>query len=221
MKNIGLSIDFDFFCREDPNWQFGHSDKDSLATWASRYLHIDLIKETDIKKYADFEPSLILEKLKEKNLTILKNTILGIADDHSLAYGFFKRFNNNLIINIDAHHDCWPITSEYIPCSNWLTRLNTDSITVYPKWKDINLDTEISKTNHKNIKWMDFEINESNMINCVFICRSPQWVAPHLDQEFYKMINNMIKILAPEYLQQIKPRLINFKEINEIKNKIN
>jgi hypothetical protein len=51
---VDLSIDFDFFIKEDPMWDFGHNESilflNFSPLWQIRYADYDLVKETDTWK---------------------------------------------------------------------------------------------------------------------------------------------------------------------------
>jgi hypothetical protein len=212
---IGLSIDFDFFCYEDPAWDLGHNEDEhtsSNAVWMSRYLHIDLQKECDIASKADFEPIDVINRLDEKGIRILKNTPLGVADSHKYAYKYFQDMGNNLdlILNLDAHHDSWPMKDpdfddSDVDCGNWVTALDLPTIWVHPNWADPKtLPDPISVK--QSYAWKDFNFTDNNIVMGIFLCRSSAWVPPHLDDEFGEMLHELSKELYPEYLQYPKVR---------------
>lgn len=221
MLKIGISIDFDFFVREDDEWGFGHNEKDRTGIWTSRYLHVDLHRECDPKKYADFKPEDLLEKFKEKGILIPNDVPLGIADSHLRALKWFENDNLDLIINFDAHHDCWVIPMGGPDCGSWLTALPFDAICVYPKWKDISIDPDPAKKNVKLLHWENFEMNEPNIVTKIFLCRSGAWVPPHLDDLFGDLIHNLSINTLPRYLEslEIRPEL-NYSQIEKFRKEM-
>lgn len=207
---IGLSIDFDFWARELPEWDLGHSENsvimNSPIVWISRYLHIDLQKECDIGTYADFEPNDVINRLDEKGIRIIKNTTLGIADSHKFAYNYFNRMKDNLdlIINLDAHHDSWSIPDKWVAqdvdCGNWVTALGIENMWVYPTWKDPQTMPEPISVKHR-YAWKDFNFTDNNIVMAIFLCRSSAWVPPHLDNDFGDLVETLSNEFYPQYLQ--------------------
>ena len=120
---VDVSIDFDFFVRELPEWDFSHNDthpdpmlyKEKL--WLARYATHRLYLWTDIPTYADFLPeTLFAELCGDKGLKLgdPRGRRIGVADSHRHAFEFFHAQWKlteppQLLLNIDAHHDCYPI----------------------------------------------------------------------------------------------------------------
>ena len=211
MIRVGLSLDFDFFCYEDPSWDFGHTEISSIyqssAVWALRYVHYDLERLSNIDK-ADFYPLDIFNQLKDRNLTIMDNAIAGFADSHKHAYDFFASYGDDidLIINIDAHHDCWYYDdNSNIDGANWLTALRKKAIWVYPSWKNPELD-ENPYCDIEKIRWTDFDMKEENRVIAMFVCRSSAWVPPHYDVLYSKFVERISDRLYPKILQGVNPR---------------
>lgn len=122
MKNL-ISIDFDFFIRENPIWDFGHSEDNkefNTSVWKYRYFSVDLYNETDINVYADFNPINIISKLKWLGFKLNKPKIV-ISDSHQYIYKEIKILGDCNLINFDAHHDCWIERGE-VNCANWLSK---------------------------------------------------------------------------------------------------
>jgi hypothetical protein len=208
---IALSIDFDFFSAEDPTWDFGHTENSAMyqssAIWAMRYLHIDLEKEASIDK-ADFYPLDILKELKKKNLNLMDTAHVGLADSHKYALDFFSPNLSeiDLIVNIDAHHDCWPYENgEKIDCGNWLTAIGKKTTWVYPKWKDPMIDVDPA-ININAVTWKDFKIEEPNNVVSIFVCRSSAWVPPHFDNLYARFVEKFSDNFYPVILQGVQPR---------------
>ena len=218
---IGLSIDFDFFCREKQDWDWIHPlHKESYTTWLLRYLNIDLQKECDPHKYADFNPVNMKSILSENGFDFSESQY-GVADNHVYAHSFFCHDKQiKTIINFDAHHDCWPIYKNKIDCSSWLTSLkNVKAVSVYPKWKDPYADSEPDR-DVKIIKWKDFK-NEKHKYKVLktFICRSSPWVPPHLDSLFLKFVDSFTKYPLISYEKIVLRNQTALQQISKIRNK--
>jgi len=196
-----LSIDIDFFCRELSEWDFGHDENPlfaSDAVWNTRYQMYPLHKETDLK-HADFNPSLIINKLKELGFVFTNKTIIGADASHKKAYDFFKNFESKTLFNIDAHHDCGygKKNNEPLNCGNWVKHLindnNIKSIQLYPKWRH-QTDPEVTgkddciKLYYNQLKPFKKPIK----IEAVFIAQSPSWIPPHFDKHFMQISNALL-----------------------------
>lgn len=216
IKTVDLSIDFDFFIREDPLWDFGHSEVEGpmgaffLTTlWDVRYSTINLYEETDILKYADFRPQAIFTSLQRKGVWLSDKAHAGFAESHKEALPFFRGALNppDVFINVDAHHDLYSDPEgRTANCGNWLTALydqwsshGTRFLQLYPRWKNMRNDgtpvRPIEMTTFK--KWEGFK-DAAYLIRNVFFCRSGAWVPPHHDDAYFATVS-MIAQLARSY----------------------
>jgi len=215
---ILVSVDFDYFVRELPIWDWGHQDENGKnaeiytnVIWNVRYTtsRIDIIKETDLKKYADFEPLYLLSKFRKLGLKFNNTTRMMIAESHAQAYQFFKEMQSNVMIHIDAHHDMYDDNDE-ITCGNWLANLTKvkqgmEIYHVVPKWEQewysgIKTKDEMFKKissaigneikQRAVIKHLFFEDlpKFNDVVEGIFFCRSGSWTPPHLDQDFIDML---------------------------------
>jgi len=193
MKNI-LSVDYDFFVREDPMWDYGHDENSNIfktIAWFARYGTQDLYEECDFK-YADFYPIELIERLKEKGFLFSEDIKIGIADSHKDAYDFVKEQGRCDLYNFDAHHDMYK-GNKVLDCGNWLAklikaRLVAKAIWVKPRWlKEFGLGIDhIDKL--KQCFWEDLPTQNPNIkFDAVFFCRSGAWVPPHHDADFLRM----------------------------------
>ena len=238
MKTVDLSIDFDFFIREKAIWDFGHRENSLFLNgiWDIRYSQIDLVRETDIKTFADFEPYQIMSKLEEKGLKITKNTEFFLCESHLGIVTAFRGNNADMLISMDAHHDmfggaiepCIEIDGSKIDCGSWLNFFTDKKyykkvLIVYPKWKDINDDLGKLKIPHKIVKWDKLPKNDYE-VKRVFLCRSGCWVPPHHDKDF-SLIAFMFSMKCMghgsyDLIGEINPteeRNINWDNVNKLK----
>lgn len=207
---IALSIDFDFWSYESPDWDWGHTENSAVyqssAVWSLRYIHNDLEREASVDK-ADFYPLDILKELKAKGLTLMDSAHVGFADSHKYAAKFFAPHMSDvdLIINIDAHHDCWPYEDGKLDCGNWLTSLGKKATWVYPKWKDPMMDPD-PVININSCSWKEFTMPDPNHVVAIFVCRSSAWVPPHFDNLYAKFAEKLSNTFYPVVLQGVTPR---------------
>lgn len=190
---VDLSIDFDFFIREEYIWDFGHSEDSGFTgiSWMHRYDSLNLWTETALRTYADFMPYRMVQKLDEKNIRIPKGAHVIVADSHRHAFEVFRRSPADVLVNIDAHHDCFTGGHRPLDCGNWVMHLRgarkgLKVQQVYPKWKDTDAERaplavmapDIYRTAAPNWDaWAGLpDVHEARTI---FLCFSSAWVPPH------------------------------------------
>lgn len=250
---ILVSVDFDYFVRELKSWDWGHSDENggqaglyAYKAWYVRYVtsRIDIIKETDPKIHADFEPIQLLSKFRELGLKFNDRTRMMIAESHGEAYHFFKEMQSNVMIHLDAHHDMYDDSDE-ITCGNWLANLTKikrgmEIYHVVPKWerewypnakskeemfKEISSAIKNEIKQRATIRHVFFEDlpKFNQVVEGIFFCRSGSWTPPHLDQEFIDMLKVFIigtGILPSNIIElPLIVRNFNMKEIEETRKK--
>jgi len=199
MKNV-LSIDFDFFVREDPMWDWGHSENQAVfneVAWSMRYQSLKLYEECNPARYADFKPDCLIGALRACGMTFSDKIKVGIADSHIHAYKFIKdEVGKCNVINFDAHHDMFDEGDE-LNCANWAAMLRGEGIMDRYFWVKPKHISGNDYHEHKVKKWKvtsDFYQNYrlrkglELKIDAVFFCRSSVWVPPHLDEKFEEMI---------------------------------
>jgi hypothetical protein len=206
----------------------GHADGISIIMktmgWAMRYAAQDDLETLyDVNK-ADFLPCAITSALATKGLHLdCRNArALMVADSHRYAYKFFNRSGAapDYLVNIDAHHDVWaygPDTS--LHCGNWATALlhhwhivggtQPQYLSLYPNWKEPGDDTPPSVP-VKLMQWKEWPgLRDNNvMVRNVFICRSPEWTPPHMDDDFMTMLSHAATALGhvPEFAEHMPER---------------
>jgi hypothetical protein len=213
---IDLSIDFDFFVREDLRWDWGHHEAAedsenwwSLNAWMARYCtsSFNIFDETDPRKHADVPPTqkFFIVASQSKGLLFgnkanMWKRRLGIAESHVHAFRFFRESSTpaDMVVNIDAHHDVYTNADESLSCENWVSHLHqewptTQFVQVYPKWVDIDTqwDDEYAATIAVPLQvstWKNFVAPFGAIVRDIFICRSGAWTPPHLDQQFIELV---------------------------------
>lgn len=186
-----LSIDFDYFIdvsAEDrerlfPDGSDEVPQEQLISMWNESYKKYPEIKGIDvIEEY--FYVKKLLEKCKIKKDSIfiadthkdIKNVIDLVPKDEELK-----------VVNIDFHHDCYHyfIGGDKYNCGNWLRRLVEDRPETKVKWirredsQISSLEGDFPFENTTNIRTL--ELDEYDYI---FICKSPEWTPPHLDDRF-------------------------------------
>jgi len=158
-RKVWLSLDWDFFCREEPEWDWGHSEDGNIyqtIAWNIRATTalargIDLRKETSLQ-HSKPAPARFWRSLERLGFNFDRVLGLGIADSHRHAYRFFKELPDaqaTQIVHIDAHHDLFYSVpslkhsdeNDDPRCDDWhlltLLRGKLRSLVVYPQWKGL------------------------------------------------------------------------------------
>jgi hypothetical protein len=180
-----VSIDFDFFVPELPEWDFGH--RESLMflkmLWASRVSLINKMK-TDGNEVGFWE------QFKNVKFDYFK----WVSDSHSHAYNLLNGVSR--VVMFDAHHDCWEADSlgidkkdKNVYCDNWLRAWleggkGRNALWVKPGWQDA---CDLPKDMAKRVKVVTYSKGLDLVLEGsveLHICRSGCWVPPWLDKAF-------------------------------------
>lgn len=239
---VDLSIDFDWFIRENPLWDWGHKEQMLFLNfnplWLMRYSSLDLVKETDPKTYADFEPSDLIRMLKSKGFKFSRKTEFLMCESHLGITTAFKENHADLLISLDAHHDYWEngeaeasidLDGCSVDCGSWLRYFQKKgfykkTIIVYPKWlsdEDAQEDIKEHKIPFPIVHFKDLE-QEDYEVQRVFLCRSGCWVPPHHDQDFLQLaflisMNCDRKYQVIGELSPANPRKVDWESIEFLK----
>lgn len=232
MKPINiLSIDFDYFQNVDSKTLLMHyPDGIDLPEELSRFIWVSHYANP----YAEKE--LLNVKIKQDKLNELMSYIktinnkipVMIASSHLSIYDFIHKYcniNDNLnIINLDMHHDMFDAAPDKIHCGNWLKYIIQEYKNVNTTWicNPVSLET----MNNPDINTIiDDLISLKNIdFDMIFLCRSDNWSAPHLDDYFVILAECLGKISSNLDLENVlEPRYNqNFKEmVDEERNIIN
>lgn len=220
LPTVDLSIDFDFFVREDPDWDLGHSEHPEVrgtytdTIWDVRYLQLDLHALTDLRTYADFMPTQLQLALSTKGVALVPQALryVGFADSHEYAYNLFTLHDDPVapvVLNIDAHHDMWE-PGPHPMCANWATWLHdykapgSHFIHAYPSWLQ---DPGAPVRPMEQVQWSKWPgLGTPHRVRRIFLCRSGAWVPPHLDPDFFALADLLRRFGRTKWYEQFKPR---------------
>lgn len=162
--NVWLSIDWDFFVREDHKWDWGHGESEVFQSfaWEIRVANFlaagkDLPKEMSLR-HAKPSPGSFWRKLLELGYRFDNVKAFVVADSHKWAYWIFDRANGSgppvsktRLVHFDAHHDLVYSIKSFsknkqagiAACDDWhlmtlLKNLKLKSFVVYPPWKGLH-----------------------------------------------------------------------------------
>lgn len=188
MKTL-LTVDFDFFVPEKPEWDMGHQESLIFLKmlWTSRIGLMDKMK-------TDGNESGFWQQFAGVKFT----GPTWVSDSHAYAHSLLKGVNR--VVLFDAHHDCWEGDSlgvdkseRRIMCHNWLREWlmggkNRKVTWVKPDWQKACTLPKDMKGRVKVVtysKGMDLGLEGSVGLH---ICRSGCWVPPWLDKAFLAFV---------------------------------
>jgi len=194
-----LSIDWDFFVPEKPEWDIQHcEDKFYTDTmWEIRAVQTNLLEEMQ----TNGEEVHFWERIK--NNFDLSGAELIVTDSHKFSYDLAK--NCNEVVSFDSHCDLYYnkyedfLKETEVRCDNWLGSLLRDNLIE---------KASIVLSEHSNewdAKDTEFETGDIVIINSlaslgynmlfrkhkvktIHICRSGGWTPPWLDSKFEKFV---------------------------------
>lgn len=212
-----LSIDFDFFQNVDKDtMRYCYPDGVDLPThlstivWGSKYSIgykcVDKIKAVTIDVPLFSAMLNILDKQES-------DTPMLIAQSHVSIYDFIhkyaKMFNGVSIVNIDMHHDLFNDNPE-LDCGNWLMHIANDFENRTFNWitREVAVDCYGIKPEDNLKTEFDLSKIQDAEFDIIFLCRSDNWLPPHLDEWFDKMLkfctNKFTNVVGEKCI--LKPR---------------
>ena len=219
-----LSIDFDYFQNTDvdclrhcyPNG-IDRTAEESVEAWRGFYLLPDIAKRLNSVNLLveEFEKAKELIQVQSPDCTTM------VANSHISIYDFIcdemdRRGDKKLwISNIDMHHDMFN-ENPALDCGNWIGHIQEKYQKTRMEWianpvsremyglEDAQFD--MIKTGIAAMKQKSFDV--------VFLCRSDNWLPPHLDSHFTELAECMIDAFPNIEVEQMamKERLLSSRE---------
>ena len=183
-----LSIDFDYFVPEDPLHDMGHCESLMFLSfvWGTRIGLLDKIKTTGDEKTF----------WSRVNCTQLHSAF--VSETHLDAYTVLESFKDiDEVVNVDAHHDCWPLSGDNVGCDTWgtawLNRRRKNKFTwIRPEHEVTGLGSIASPAQPRVHSTYGDEMAAHDLLQMpfdyLFICRSGCWVPPWLDEQWLRFI---------------------------------
>lgn len=223
-RSVLLTVDWDFFVREDPTWDLGHIETPFFADfmWVARAASFasvgkDLRREMDPTRHALPRPNLFWDALQRiAHLDFSKVSRVIVGDSHLVAGVYFldpgmmgRSARDLVVVNFDAHHDCGykKVPPGTMTCDNWLKKIllynpGMKAKVVYPQWKgmaDWNRD-RLPKSIQKRVQpgvWghEPFTGELAGTVEQIVIARSSAWTPPFFDVEFGKFVMDIARRL--------------------------
>jgi hypothetical protein len=139
---VFLSVDWDYFVRSLPEWDWGHKESpffQSSAMWAIRASQllvsgVDLREEMDPAKWSTPKPETFFSVLEQLGYDFSQCDYLNISDSHAGAGPVFCQIGEmdeepEVLVSFDAHHDLgyhgWAQTRDLLEagqfmCDMWM-----------------------------------------------------------------------------------------------------
>lgn len=190
-----LSIDCDYFIAASaaerdlyfPRGGDGIPMDKLQSNWQARYLKYPQLKDIGvIDEFYAVKNFLTLLRIKEENFfksnshKSIKDIIDAIPEHLPLR-----------IVNIDFHHDFYHYYSgeNYCNCGNWLRRLVEERPETEVKWI-CRGDSQIYSLEGEFPYEHDADITSAfdEAYELVFICSSPEWSPPHLNNRWEELV---------------------------------
>ncbi len=206
-----LTIDWDFFVPEAPNWGLHNFEEDFFIydVWDIRAVYKDMhnkMKTSGLER-------VFWEEVKNK-LDLHKVNYVDVSDSHKLAYDIAVENGVTKIISLDAHCDMRE-EKNCINCANWLMALlnkGMEATLILSEYTNERIDS-IDCNGHK-VDILDLKkfINSSGIIDVdyIHICRSGAWTPPWTDGVFNEFTRELGKPIMLD--DDLRPRSFSFEE---------
>lgn len=186
MKNVLITIDFDFFVPENPDWDISHSESPLYLDiiWAARGYLIDQMKTSGEEKKFPIKTFNNIERL-------------FISESHASVYPLLHNYKT--VYLVDTHHDVWhpsnkQLSSGSVDCGNWAWWwLSMDPshklIWIRPKHSYFELPKVGRLLSQIKIKHYQPSMTFPHITD-IHICRSGCWTPPWLDMDFIRFVRS-------------------------------
>jgi len=195
-----LSIDFDYFLdvssdERDIYFPKGYDEmprEKTVLMWEERYKKYPELKDIGvIKEYYILKNFLPVLNVHKSNFYI--------SDTHKDIKKIIHKIPRNLqlyIVNIDFHHDYYHYYrgDDNYNCGNWLRRIIEERPGTKVKWirrEDSQLYSLEGIFPYEHTT--DIKSIFKDKFDYVFICKSPEWSPPHLNDKFEELASLLLK----------------------------
>lgn len=192
-----LSIDFDYFQKADivtvlsyfPS-PYDYTVERALFEWTLLYAKDrsrKVLQEVELMQVEFDKVCQLVQQIGVSN----PHTPALTVNSHTYLYNFI---NEDLeddeelnIINIDMHHDVFHPETKTANCSNWGNVLKAEHPNTNIIWIKNPYASEAFPTKLVDEETSDLELMHNYNYDKVFLCRSDNFLVPHLDTAFEKL----------------------------------
>ena len=193
---LGLSVDWDFWFREEPEWDLGHEETklfQASAVWMTRaHLRQEYVPKPEYRKF--------WKQLEETGIRFGGKPLAVAGESHAYAYGWLAECGE--IIHFDAHHDMGynekALDENHVAyCDDWLYKLAVANPLlkvrlVWPDWVPEYKESLLRASWLKPLKdrltvtpWSAFQsLREKAVVRRLYIAHSGAWTPPWADEQF-------------------------------------
>ena len=202
-----LSIDFDYFQKVSVEGLFCYPDgvdvPTSLSTsiWVSHYAQPKTREELE-KVKIDKKELAYLRKILVRNSKTWKPVM--IVQSHKHIYDFVMEhfaeddYDGVQLVNVDMHADYSNDNKTSVDCGNWVSFLEKSVPKLELTWVANEISADAYKVSAELKKKMTPSLEGllDDQFDIIFICRSDQWLPPHLDKYFDKLFNLCLELFG-------------------------
>lgn len=213
-SRILLTVDWDYFVREDPTWDLGHIETPFFADfmWVARAasfaaVGMDLREEMNPYKWGTPPPYSFWKVLQERGFDFSNVKTFVVSDSHLAAGVYFldpgPAVRNTKVVSFDAHHDCGynKTAPGIMTCDNWLKRVllynhGLKAKVVFPPWKGMrdwnwqSLPKKIVQRVKPVVYGHPDDLAEGGVVEKVVLSRSSAWTPPFYDNDFIEFVKD-------------------------------
>lgn len=217
MTSCLLTVDFDYFVREDPAWDWGHSEAHDPsvlnALWPTRYANLRA-RGVEPASLLRESPQTFWQRIRSAGFRLDEAQQLAVADSHAHGAPWCARFAARLggpvpVFNFDAHHDlgygpkkqldAWARAGR-AECGSWARdalqlRVASTYNIAYPEWRN-ELPEAFPRTLGTTLRrrvtqrtLRELEGAPANRrVAGVLLVRSASWTPPWLDDAWRSFV---------------------------------
>lgn len=206
-----LSIDFDFFQNVTPETLEHYPDGVDVSTemstliWSLRYANPK--KTNPLKKVTcnSKELNLLHQYL---NKQVQPDAPIYIANSHVHIYDCIHHhvhptaYENIWLSHIDMHHDCFNNNPE-LDCGNWISYVKQDYPKIHIQWIANPVSRQVYNITETEFDFIQTSLNtlQEQPPNLIYLCRSDNWLPPHLDDYFEQTKRLLTQLSRNVYVQ--------------------
>lgn len=146
-------------------------------------------------------------------------TPIMIVNSHKKIYDWIfehynaKNYQGLQIVNLDMHHDMFNENSN-LGCGNWISHVKKREPNLAIEWVCNPISKEVYGLNSPEFSFINDQIDRflGTHFDLLFICRSDNWLPPHLDKHFRNFCESILCNHPKAVMETdiLKPRRIGF-----------
>ncbi len=218
-----LSIDFDIF-QNIPDIEILSAFPDgidlsndiSCITWAGHYANN---YENDLLKQVTIHQQMLNDTIHMIEKGCTKTTPTMIVNSHKHIYDWIFQYDSDNIdrfeiTHLDMHHDMFNNNPE-LDCGNWISHVKSRKHHTSVQWLCNPISKEVYGLQETTFNQVHSNIQSiiGKSFDLLFICKSANWLPPHLDSAFQDFCHNVLSIVKSAY---VEPNLLKPREIQDI-----